>query len=72
MRARLPEPEQGEPFLPGPTFDAPFHLRGDPAGTQFVGSSPPDQVSEGFIRLSAGCEDAADLLEDVERALEAA
>jgi cystathionine gamma-lyase len=28
-----------------------------------------DDVSEGFIRLSAGCEDAADLLADVERAL---
>jgi cystathionine gamma-lyase len=31
-----------------------------------------DDVSEGFIRLSAGCEDAADLLADVERALAAA
>ena len=31
-----------------------------------------DDVSEGFIRLSAGCEDAADLLADVERTLAAA
>jgi cystathionine gamma-lyase len=31
-----------------------------------------DDVSEGFIRLSAGCEDAADLLADLERALAAA
>jgi cystathionine gamma-lyase len=31
-----------------------------------------DDVPEGFIRLSAGCEDAADLLADVERALAAA
>ncbi|HEX2233005.1 MAG TPA: PLP-dependent transferase, partial [Thermoleophilaceae bacterium] len=31
-----------------------------------------DQVTEGFIRLSAGCEDPADLVEDVERALDAA
>jgi cystathionine gamma-lyase len=31
-----------------------------------------DDVTEGFIRLSAGCEDAADLLADVERALAAA
>jgi cystathionine gamma-lyase len=30
-----------------------------------------DDVSEGFIRLSAGCEDTADLLADVERALDA-
>jgi cystathionine gamma-lyase len=30
-----------------------------------------DDVTEGFIRLSAGCEDTADLLADVERALAA-
>jgi cystathionine gamma-lyase len=30
-----------------------------------------DDVSEGFIRLSAGCEDAADLVADVGRALDA-
>jgi cystathionine gamma-lyase len=30
-----------------------------------------DDVPEGFIRLSAGCEDTADLLADVERALAA-
>jgi cystathionine gamma-lyase len=30
-----------------------------------------DDVSEGFIRLSAGCEDTADLVADVERALAA-
>jgi cystathionine gamma-lyase len=31
-----------------------------------------DPVSPGLVRLSAGCEDAADLLEDVARALDAA
>jgi cystathionine gamma-lyase len=31
-----------------------------------------DDVGEGFIRLSAGCEDAADLLADLEQALAAA
>jgi cystathionine gamma-lyase len=31
VRAGLPEPEQGQPFLPGPVFAAPFHLTGDPA-----------------------------------------
>ena len=31
-----------------------------------------DDVGEGFLRLSAGCEDAGDLIEDVGRALEAA
>jgi cystathionine gamma-lyase len=30
VRAGLPKPEQGEPFLPGPVFAAPFHATGDP------------------------------------------
>ena len=30
VHAGLPAPEQGEPFLPGPVFAAPYHLRGDP------------------------------------------
>ena len=30
VHAGLPAPAQGEPFLPGPTFAAPFHLAGDP------------------------------------------
>jgi cystathionine gamma-lyase len=30
VRAGLPAPEQGEPFLPGPVFAAPFHVTGDP------------------------------------------
>ena len=30
VRAGLPEPEQGEAFLPGPVFAAPFHASGDP------------------------------------------
>src|ERR671916_550846 len=34
VRAGLPEPEQGTPFLPGPVFAAPFHLQGE------VDSSP--------------------------------
>jgi cystathionine gamma-lyase len=36
VHAGLPEPEQGEPFLPGPVFAAPFHLRGDPGEAEFV------------------------------------
>ena len=36
VRAGLPEPAQGEPFLPGPTFAAPFHLRGDPGTSKYV------------------------------------
>jgi cystathionine gamma-lyase len=29
VRAGLPEPDQGAPFLPGPVFAAPFHLQGE-------------------------------------------
>ena len=36
IRAGLPEPEQGEPLLPGPAFAASFHLRGDPDDAEFV------------------------------------
>jgi cystathionine gamma-lyase len=36
VRAGLPEPEQATPFLPGPTFAAPFHLWGDPAEADYV------------------------------------
>ena len=36
LHAGLPEPEQGAPFLPGPTFAAPFHLRGDPEESEFA------------------------------------
>jgi cystathionine gamma-lyase len=35
VRAGLPEPAQGEPFLPGPVFAAPFHVSGDPAEVPF-------------------------------------
>ena len=28
--------ENGDPFLPGPTFAAPYHLSGDPAGSEFT------------------------------------
>jgi cystathionine gamma-lyase len=36
VRAGLPEAEQGTPFLPGPTFAAPFHLQGDVEASPFV------------------------------------
>ena len=35
VRAGLPRPEQGEPFLPGPVFAAPFHLEGEVASAPF-------------------------------------
>src|SRR5215475_7539272 len=36
VRAGLPKPSKAEPFLPGPTFAAPFHLIGDPAGAPYT------------------------------------
>lgn len=36
VRAGLPEAEQGTPFLPGPTFAAPYHSSGDPADSEYV------------------------------------
>jgi cystathionine gamma-lyase len=36
VRAGLPAAEQGRPFLPGPVFAAPFHLRGDPAEADWM------------------------------------
>jgi cystathionine gamma-lyase len=35
VRAGFPEPGQGEPFLPGPVFAAPFHLQGDVDSSEF-------------------------------------
>ena len=35
VRAGLPDPAAGEPFLPGPVFAGPFHLPGDPADAAF-------------------------------------
>jgi len=36
VRAGLPEPAQGLPFLPGPVFAGPFHLAGDPASSAYT------------------------------------
>jgi cystathionine gamma-lyase len=35
VRAGLPEPEQGRPFLPGPVFAGPFHLQGEVATSDY-------------------------------------
>ena len=35
LRAALPAPTQGEPFLPGPAFVGPYHLSGDPASSAY-------------------------------------
>lgn len=35
VRAGLPAAKQGDPFLPGPTFAAPYHVAGDPASAPY-------------------------------------
>ena len=35
VHAGLPEPSQGQPFLPGPVFAGAFHLAGDPASSAY-------------------------------------
>ena len=36
VRATLPAPSQGKPFLPGPTFAGTYHLSGDPASSAYT------------------------------------
>jgi cystathionine gamma-lyase len=36
VHAGLPDPSQGQPFLPGPVFAAPYHLAGDPASSPYT------------------------------------
>lgn len=36
IRAGLPAPSQGAPFLPGPVFAGPYHLAGDPASSAYT------------------------------------
>jgi cystathionine gamma-lyase len=36
VRAGLPSPTQGEPFLPGPTFAGAYHASGDPAHVSYT------------------------------------
>src|ERR1051325_1678288 len=36
LRAGLPDVQQGEPFLPGPTFAGTYHLSGDPSSSAYT------------------------------------
>ena len=56
VRAGLPEAEQGTPFLPGPVFAAPFHLRGDPADSDFVYTRDNNPTWERYERALAELE----------------
>ena len=56
VRAGLPEAEQGTPFLPGPVFAGPFHLRGDPADSDFVYTRDGNPTWERYERALAELE----------------
>jgi len=62
VRAGLPEPQQGEPFLPGPVFAAPFHLTGDPYAAENAYTRYGNPTWRGY-------EDAVGSLEDAESVL---
>ena len=36
IRAGIPTATQGQPFLPGPTFAAPYHVAGDPSSSPYT------------------------------------
>ena len=56
VRAGLPEAEQGTPFLPGPVFAAPFHLRGDPGDSDYVYTRDGNPTWERYERALAELE----------------
>ena len=62
IRAGLPEPEQGAPFLPGPTFAAPYHLRGDPDSADYVYGRSGNPTVDGYERALGELEDARAVL----------
>ena len=62
VRAGLPEPEQGEPFLPGPAFAAPFHLTGDPESSPAVYTRYGNPTWERYERALGSLEDAEAVL----------
>ncbi len=62
VRAGLPEPAQGEPFLPGPVFAAPFHASGDPAEAPFAYTRYGNPTWERYEAAVGGLEDAEAVL----------
>jgi cystathionine gamma-lyase len=62
VRAGLPDPEQGQPFLPGPSFAAPFHLSGDPESSPAVYGRYGNPSWEHYERALGSLEDAEAVL----------
>jgi cystathionine gamma-lyase len=56
VHAGLPAASDGEPFLPGPTFAAPFHLAGDaaPEGYGRYGNPTWGRLEEALGQLEGG------------------
>ncbi len=57
VHAGLPAAADGHPFLPGPTFAAPFHLSGDPADTDYVYGRYGNPTWTGYERALGELED---------------
>ena len=57
VRAGLPERGQGEPFLPGPVFAAPFQASGDPADVPYVYSRYEHPTLERYEAALGGLEE---------------
>jgi cystathionine gamma-lyase len=63
VRAGLPEPVPGEPFLPGPVFAAPYHL--DPEsgpGPDLDGYGRPDNPTRRRLEVAIGSLEGGDCL----------
>ena len=62
VRAGLPKVRQGEPFLPGPVFAAPFHFSGEPEDSAFVYGRYGNPTWEHYERALGSLEDAEAVL----------
>ena len=62
VHAGLPEPAQGEPFLPGPVFAAPFHLQGPADASRFGYQRYANPTWERLEQALAELEGAAEAL----------
>jgi cystathionine gamma-lyase len=62
VRAGLPEPDQGQPFLPGPVFAAPFHFTGAPESSPAVYTRYGHPTWERYEHALGSLEDAEAVL----------
>ncbi|HYN49711.1 MAG TPA: cystathionine gamma-lyase [Thermoleophilaceae bacterium] len=62
VRAGLPQARQGEPFLPGPVFAAPYHLSGDPDSSPASYGRYANPTWEAYERALGSLEEAEAVL----------